>query len=93
VSKPQPGASKAPAPKRRSGPSGPSGKSRQASVLVRGPHWMIDLIDDAAERSNSGRRSDWLRSALIIQAAEELGLDPVAALSGQRKPAESTGGR
>ncbi len=73
-------------PKRRSGPSGTPGVHRQASVLVRAPQWAMDLIDEAAERSNSGSRSDWLRTSLIIQAADELGLDPLAALKGERKP-------
>jgi hypothetical protein len=74
-------------PKRRGGPSGTPGVHRQASVLVRAPQWAMDLIDEAAAQSNSGTRSDWLRTSLIIQAADELGLDPLAALRGERRPA------
>lgn len=68
-------------PKKRRG--GPSGKNRQPSMLVRAPRWALDLYTEAAERSNNSQ-ADWLRTALIIQAAEELGLDPIAALGGRR---------
>jgi hypothetical protein len=86
VTKRSNGAGKASAPKRGDGLGG-AGIHRQESLLIRGPHWMIELIDDATEHSNCETRQEWLRTSLIIQAAEELGLNPVAALAGRREPA------
>ena len=56
------------------------------TVKVRVPIQMIELWDEATEHSNCDDRTQWIVSSLAIQAAEELGLDPVAALSGGRKP-------
>ena len=57
------------------------------TVKVRVPAQMIELWDAATEHSNCETRTEWIVSSLALQAADELGLDPVAALRGARKPA------
>lgn len=58
------------------------------TVKVRVPAQLIELWDAATEHSNCDTRTEWIVSSLSLQAAEELGLDPVAALGGVRKPAQ-----
>lgn len=76
------------APKR--GSAAPSEEYYRArgykTVKVRVPAQLVDLWDAATEHSDCDDRTEWITSSLCLQAAEELGLDPVAALSGRREP-------
>lgn len=89
MSKPRSGASKAPAPTRGGGaPSEDYYRARgYKTVKVRVPAQMIELWDSATEHSLCANRTEWIVSSLSAQAAEELGLDPVAAQRGVRRPA------
>ena len=57
------------------------------TVKVRVPAQLVDLWDAAVEHSDCEDRTEWITSSLCLQAAEELGLDPIAAQRGERKPA------
>lgn len=63
---------------------GGAGVHLQPAVLVRLSPFALDLVNEAAAKADSGPRAEWLRSSLVLQAAEELGLDPNAALGGRR---------
>lgn len=74
MTRPQPARKKS-----RSGPSGPSGQHVTPRRRIPAPPKQAKLWDRAAELSGCSW-PEWALSALTVMAAEELGLDPLAAL-------------
>lgn len=48
------------------------------------PHAAFELMDLAAKHADCEDWSDWARNVLIVSAADELGIDPLAALEQTR---------
>lgn len=77
----------APAPKKR--PSGKPGRHAHPMRRFHAPQAALDLIDQAIEHNAQRKRgnggysgfSDWARHHLVLAAADELGIDPLDALT------------